>query len=214
VAIDPDGARSAAAAVVTRDGREGPRAIATVRTFVAVLLPDGIRRRLAQEVDALRRHASGVSWVAEANLHITVKFLGGVDEPRLADVAAALQRAATVPAFEVEIRGLGAFPTAARPRVLWAGAPRSPAFTRLAEDVDQALVALGFDPEERGFTPHVTLGRVREPGRNVALTEALEAAAVRPFGTLPVERVALMRSDLSPRGARYTELAAAPLSPG
>jgi len=83
----------------------------------------------------------------------------------------------------------------------------------LAEEVDQALVALGFPPEGRGFTPHVTLGRVREPGRNVALTEALEAAAARGFGALPVERVALMRSDLSPRGARYTELAATPLSP-
>ena len=136
-----------------------------------------------------------------------------MDESRLADVAAALQRAARVPAFEVEIRGLGAFPTPGRPRVLWAGAPGSPAFTRLAEEVDQALVALGFPPEGRGFTPHVTLGRVREPGRNVALTEALEAAAARGFGALPVERVALMRSDLSPRGARYTELAATPLSP-
>jgi len=113
--------------------------------------------------------------------------------------------------FEVEIRGLGAFPAASRPRVLWAGAPGSPAFTRLAEGVDHALVALGFAPEARGFTPHVTLGRVREPRRDVALTEALEAAAARPFGALRVERLSLMRSDLSPRGARYTELAAVPL---
>jgi len=166
---------------------------------------------LAQEVDALRGHASGVAWVATENLHVTVKFLGGVEEARLADVAAALTRAATVPAFEVEIRGLGAFPTASRPRVLWAGAPGSPAFTRLAAGIDQALVALGFAPEARGFTPHVTLARIREPRRDVALTEALEAAGARLFGALRVERVSLMRSDLSPRGARYTELAAAPL---
>ena len=178
------------------------------------MLPDEVRRRLAQEVDALRRHASGVAWVATENLHVTVKFLGGVEESRLADVAAALEQAATVPAFEVETRGLGAFPTASRPRVLWAGAPGSPAFRRLAEDIDRALVALGFPPEGRGFTPHVTLGRVREPRRDVALTEALEAAAGRPFGTLRVERVSLMRSDLSPRGARYTELAAVPLPQG
>jgi RNA 2',3'-cyclic 3'-phosphodiesterase len=176
-------------------------------------LPAQIRHRLAEEVDALRPHASGVAWVATENLHVTVKFLGGVEETRLADVAVALERAATVPAFEVEISGLGAFPTASRPRVLWAGAPGSPAFTRLAEGVDQALVALGFPPEARGFTPHVTLGRVREPRRDVALTEALEVAAARPFGALRVERLSLMRSDLSPRGARYTELSTAPLPP-
>ena len=213
MAVDPDGPRPAAAPVAARDAPEG-RAIATIRTFVAVLLPDEIRHRVAHEVDALRRHASGVAWVATENLHITVKFLGRVDEARLADVAAALQRAATVPSFEVDIRGLGAFPTAGRPRVLWAGAPGSAAFTRLAEGIDQALVALGFPPEGRGFTPHVTLGRVREPRRDIALTEALEAAAARPFGALRVERVSLMRSDLSPRGARYTELAAVPLPPG
>ena len=113
----------------------------------------------------------------------------------------------------MDIRGLGAFPTAGRPRVLWAGAPGSAAFTRLAEGIDQALAALGFPPEGRGFTSHVTLGRVREPRRDVVLTEALEAAAARPFGALRVERVSLMRSDLSSRGARYSELAAVPLPP-
>ena len=178
-----------------------------------MLLPDEIRGRLAREVDALRPHAPGVAWVAAENLHVTVKFLGSVEEARLADVIAALRHVAAVSAFEVEIRGLGAFPSLSRPRVLWAGAPGSPAFTRLAEGVDQALVALGFPPEARGFTPHVTLGRVREPRRNDALTAALEAADARPFGPLRVERVSLMRSDLSPRGARYTELAAVPLPP-
>ena len=155
-----------------------------------------------------------MAWVAADNLHVTVKFLGGVDETRLAEAAAGLQRGATVPAFEAEICGLGAFPTTGRPRVLWAGAPGSPAFTRLAEGIDGALAGLGFPPEGRGFTPHVTLGRVREPRRDVALTEALEAAAARPFGAFRVERVSLMRSDLSPRGARYTELTAVLLRRG
>lgn len=178
-----------------------------------MLLPAELRNRLAAEIDALRDHAAGVAWVAAENLHVTLKFLGGVDESRLAEIGAALAQAVTVPAFEVGVRGLGAFPSAARARVLWAGAPGSAAFTTLADDVDRALAALGFPPEERGFTPHVTLGRVREPRRNDALAVALEAAAARDFGTLRVERVSLMRSDLSPRGARYTELSAVPLPP-
>jgi 2'-5' RNA ligase len=113
----------------------------------------------------------------------------------------------------VSLCGLGAFPTPTRPRVIWAGTAPAPAFVALAEGVDRALAALGFPPETRGFTAHVTLGRVRVPRHEPALADALEAAAARPFGTLPVARVSLMRSELSPRGARYTELAGWALSP-
>jgi 2'-5' RNA ligase len=181
---------------------------------VAVLLPDDLRARLAREVDALGPRAPGVTWVAAENLHVTLKFLGGVDDARLDEVRAALARGATAPAFDVDVRGLGAFPSITRARVLWAGTAASPAFTRLAADVDRALATLGFAAEARGFTPHVTLGRVREPRPNPALASALQAAATRAYGLLRVDRVALMRSDLSPRGARYTELAAFPLPPG
>ena len=185
----------------------GEAAIATVRMFVAVLLPDELRSRLGLEIDGLRRHASGVAWVAAENLHITLKFLGGVDDARVAEICGALHGASAIPAFDVGVQGLGAFPTLARPRVVWAGTAAAPAFVRLAEGIDRALVALGVPAEARGFSPHVTLGRVREPRRDVPLAEALESGATRPFGALRVARVSLMRSDLSPRGARYTELA-------
>ena len=154
----------------------------------------------------MRPQATDVAWVGAENLHITLKFLGGVEDTRLSDVADAVGAAAAVRAFDVELRGLGAFPTPTRPRVIWAGAADAPAFAELAAGVDRSLGALGFPPEERGFTPHVTLGRVREPRRDRALASALTAGGTRPFGMLRVARVSLMRSDLSPRGARYTEL--------
>lgn len=124
----------------------------------------------------------------------------------------ALRGALAGPAFELELRGLGAFPTRGRPRVLWVGAGQgAAAATALAARVDAALAPLGFPPEPRPFTSHVTLGRVRAPRPNPALAEALAAAADRAFGQARVAAVALMRSQPSPAGSRYTELAALPL---
>ncbi len=111
------------------------------------------------------------------------------------------------------MRGLGAFPTPTRPRVIWAGVDEGAAqAATLARRVDEALVALGFAPEPRAFAAHVTLGRVRAPRANPRLAEALAASGT--FGRQRVDRLVLMRSQLSPRGARYTELAAAPLAAG
>ena len=152
-----------------------------------------------------------MSWVATGNLHLTVKFLGAVAEDRIEAVASALTRA-LAGAFDAQVEGLGAFPSATRPRVVWAGVTaKAGTMGDLAGRVDDALAALGFSREVRPFSPHITLGRVRLPGRIPALTEALRGAASRGFGGLRVVRVSLMRSELSPRGARYTELAAASL---
>lgn len=163
-------------------------------------------------IDGLRqaspRGARGVAWVSPENLHVTLKFLGHVDEARLEPMRGALGGAAAAgPPFDLAITGLGAFPTAARPRVLWAGVGRgAEALAALAAAVERALAALGVPPEDRPFSAHVTLGRVREPRRDPALAAALAAGAARDFGTLRVAHVSLMRSDLSPGGRRYTEV--------
>jgi 2'-5' RNA ligase len=171
-----------------------------------------VRVRLAAEVERLRPLARDVAWVAPANLHVTLKFLGGVEASRVEGVAAALHEAATgLAAFDLAIEGLGAFPSRTRPRVLWAGLGVGAAVAAtLAERVDTALAGLGFPAETRPFAGHVTLGRVREPRANPRLAEALGAQVA--FGRQPVGGVSLMRSDLSPRGARYQELAALPLT--
>jgi 2'-5' RNA ligase len=157
-----------------------------------------------------------VVWVAPANFHLTVKFLGAVDIGRLPDVERALGDAvAGLSPFTLTLRGLGAFPSAARPRVIWAGTAQGAAeLAGLAAHVERALSPLGFPPEDRPFSAHVTLGRVRTPRRNPRLAEALAASTAVELLSVPVERVSLMRSDLSPRGARYSELAAHPLAAG
>jgi 2'-5' RNA ligase len=144
--------------------------------------------------------------VAESNLHVTLKFLGQVEAARVESIAAALERVgARTPAFELAVRGLGAFPAPARARVVWAGLEPAARLAALAADVDTALATLGFARESRPFAAHVTLGRVRESRRNPSLADALARPA--PCGRLPVSRLSLMRSELHPRGARYTELA-------
>jgi len=171
-----------------------------------VLLPEGLRARLDGEVGRLREVARDVAWVAADNLHVTLKFLGDTDEAHVPALLDALGTAAAgTAAFEVAVRGLGAFPSPLRARVVWAGLEEPPVLGELAGRVDAALAALGVPRESRPFSAHVTLGRVREPRRNLALAAALAQPA--DFGRLPVTRLSLMRSDLQPRGARYTEVA-------
>jgi 2'-5' RNA ligase len=152
--------------------------------------------------------------VSTSNYHLTLKFLGGIEESRAADIGAALTAAvAGLPAVDLALRGLGAFPSPARPRVIWAGVDAGgPSLAALAGAVDAGLAALGVPREARGFSAHVTLGRVREPRRDPALAAALARAAGVELGSSRVDRVVLMRSELSPRGARYSELVVAPLA--
>jgi 2'-5' RNA ligase len=173
-----------------------------------------IRERLAAEVERLRPVAGDVAWVARDNVHLTLKFLGGVEATRLDAVAGALTDAAAgCRAFDLTVRGLGAFPSPTRPRVLWAGVDEGAVqAATAARRVDEALAPLDFAPEARAFTAHVTLGRLRVPRASPRLAEALPAGGT--FGRQRVDRLALMRSQLSPRGARYTELLAAPLAAG
>jgi 2'-5' RNA ligase len=182
---------------------------------VAVHLDDATRAAVAAAASDLRARAGAlpVGWVAPENFHVTLKFLGAVDEARVPSIVTRLQTlAAEGSAFAMEIRGLGAFPSATRARVLWAGITEGgDRLGELAAVVDQALARLGFPPETRDFSPHVTMGRVRVPGRSPELATALEAGRDRKLGRVEVRKIALMRSELSPRGARYTPLAALPL---
>jgi 2'-5' RNA ligase len=178
-----------------------------------LLLDDAVRQALAAEIDRLRARAPAVSWVVPANLHLTLKFLGNVAPARVDALGAALAAvAAGADGFDLVVEGLGAFPTPGRPRVIWAGtAAGRPAAAALADRVDAELAGLGLAREARPFTAHITLGRVREPRREAALAEALAAGASTRFGVVRAARVSLMRSELSPRGARYTELGGWPL---
>jgi 2'-5' RNA ligase len=157
-----------------------------------------------------------VRWVRPEGIHLTLKFLGDVPADRLDAIAEAMRAACTPhPPFSLSIGGMGVFPDPRRPRVVWLGV-EEPGGTllRMQRDVDRTISPLGFPPEKRRFSPHLTLGRVKQ-GRTAAELEALGQYATHArvrIGEMAVHAVYLMRSDLRPDGAVYTELATAALA--
>lgn len=157
------------------------------------------------------RSIPGVAWARPENLHLTLKFLGNVATTRLPALTERLAAAtATQSAFVMRVAGVGAFPNLARPRILWVGCEAA-RLAELAAAVEAACVGAGFAAEERAFHPHVTLGRIREPGRR-ARFPFLATDGGRDFGSSKVPAIVLFASKLGSGGARYTPLATIPLA--
>jgi 2'-5' RNA ligase len=184
-----------------------------MRLFIAVNLPSEVRERLAAEQDRLRRAQADVSWVRAENIHVTLKFLGETEEKRLERIRPALREVARSGApFSIQVSGLGSF-GGRIPRVVWVGLQEgAEPLSRLAKDIEAALARLGFPRERRGFTAHITLGRVRSAKNVGALLTALAQTETGPFGSVEVNQFELMRSELRPTGSVYTVLDRFPLA--
>ncbi len=175
-----------------------------MRLFVAAELPASHRASLADVCESGRR--GGVRWVPAENVHLTLKFLGEVDEalvPKIEEaLAAALARAEP---FALSLSGCGCFPNARAPRVIWLGlAEGAEEAAALAAAVDEALEPLGFGREKRPFKPHLTIGRVKEP-RDGAATAAQKITSLGDYAAPAsrLEAVALVKSTLTPEGSVY-----------
>lgn len=180
-----------------------------IRSFVAVPVEDAVVRRRLAGARSLLPELRGVRWTAERQLHFTLKFLGDLEEEQLADARRATAAAARAgPAsFRLALEGLGAFPPKGSARVVWAGCGAgAAALASLAAAVEEAFLSAGFPREERPFSPHLTLARVRDPGSGRRLAQALPSVPEEPFGTVVVGSIVLYRSDLSPAGPDYSEL--------
>jgi 2'-5' RNA ligase len=187
-----------------------------VRCFVAVDVSAAVRAAVA-EAQARLRTAAGradVRWTDPSQLHITLQFLGAVPDERVPEVAAALAGScAGIGPLALEVRGLGGFPGARRPRVVWAGVGGDvERVARLAAAVGAALAPLGYPPEARPFHAHLTLGRVRSPRGLGGLARALESAGAAALGAWTATEVVLYQSKLRPTGAVYATVASVPLA--
>ena len=180
----------------------------TLRTFIAVELPDSLHKELAQLETILRRSGADVKWVNPENIHITLKFLGYVTPENIKKIEKLLDGLARPFApFSITAEGIGAFPKLLYPRVIWVGIKdTSGKIKEIAEKLDDALLKLGFEKESREFTAHLTLGRVRSLKNKEKLKELIEK---NPFSCdidIQVGKVVLFKSTLTQSGSIYTKL--------
>jgi RNA 2',3'-cyclic 3'-phosphodiesterase len=189
-----------------------------LRAFLASELPLPLQDAIQTATSGLHRSVGDqlVKWVPPRNIHLTLKFLGDVSSSSLDLIKQMLAaEAGRYEPFEVRVDGLGAYPNPRRPRVLWVGLQAPPALTSLQRAIEAGAVRLGYEADERPFSPHLTIGRVRQ---NVSAAElqkiraALEAVQVGPLGSARVEAIHLFQSELRPNGSIYTKLFSAPLT--
>ncbi|MEQ8786826.1 MAG: RNA 2',3'-cyclic phosphodiesterase [Pirellulaceae bacterium] len=185
-----------------------------IRTFLALDVGDEIRRRAAQLIKTLRSDGDDIKWVERDNLHITLNFLGDVNDNEVHDVCqVATRAAAALPLFEMECVGVGAFPHVGHPRTIWIGVQQgSEAVCRLQEELAVALTDLGFPHEHRQYKPHLTLGRSRRGGRTRHLTSRLVELGEFQAGRCIIEEVVVYSSILESTGPIYHPLAHVPLA--
>jgi RNA 2',3'-cyclic 3'-phosphodiesterase len=184
-----------------------------MRTFIAIEIPSEIKSALAALQTELRRAGADVSWTKPENMHLTLNFLGEVDERRIVEVEkACILSAAGFQPFTLSLNDTGVFPNARQPRTLWAGL--SGAVENIVEmhvRLDERLALIGFKPEEKEFHPHLTIGRLKS---NKKTHELLALAEAHPLPALSfaVTEMVLMKSELHPAGSEYTPMARAHLN--
>jgi 2'-5' RNA ligase len=177
-----------------------------VRTFIAIDLAPEVRERMRGPQGALAGCRARLSVVAPASIHITLKFLGEIDERTLSRVKDALSAIRFAP-FEISLAGVTGNPPPS-PRVIWCEVRDDGGCRRLFELVEKALAPIGIPREKRGYTPHATLARVKRP--DPSLIPVLASLEGEEFGSCPVRSIRLKKSTLTPAGAIYEDLLEVP----
>lgn len=184
-----------------------------VRCFVAIEIPEPIQALLKPVQTRLQSEVRKASWTKQGNFHLTLKFLGDVKTEAVDAISKAVQNVAnTQTPFSIEPGGIGAFPTLARPRVIWIGVKHGAAtVSHIAKAVNLELKRLGF-PTDNRFHPHLTLGRLRTPANLKPLKSVLEKYDTIDGAIVNVNEIIVMQSQLHPNGAIYTPLNVCPFS--
>lgn len=191
-----------------------------VRIFIAVSLPEEIHDNLSMISDQLKRSIGDgvVGWVKPASIHLTLKFLGEIPAGDIVRLKTGLESPVALhTSFPVTVQKVGVFPNLHRPRVIWAGLNDSKALVALYDTVETVMRELGYDSEERPFSAHLTLGRIRQTAsvqQTIRCGEIISKYTVGELGSFIVKSVDIYRSELNTNGSIYTRLHSIPLQKG
>ena len=178
-----------------------------IRAFIAVDLDDPVIEKVCNVVEILKPRITEIRWLRKENLHLTLKFLGNIAESQVEPITAALRHPLGLfSPCTISAKGLGVFPDFRRPKILWVGLTGDQ-LVQLAAEIESALMPIGFTPENRAFTPHLTIGRWREGSRPTKnLRQEIDSLNDFEFGACAVRQIVLFQSVLKPEGASYSEL--------
>jgi RNA 2',3'-cyclic 3'-phosphodiesterase len=177
-----------------------------MRLFIAITPPTDVRERIMRVIEELKPLSRSPRWVRPEGLHLTLKFLGEVEELQMPEVKASLKDISASKALDLRFHGVGTFPKHERPRVIWAAVEESTALSALAEALVTLFEPLGFRREDRDFSPHITLARINSRERLDNLVRAATGFASYDFGAMQAAEFELFQSTLKPLGAEYTSL--------
>lgn len=176
-----------------------------MRTFIAVELPDEVRKNIVELINELKDAGAAIKWVEEKNLHITLKFLGWVEDRKVDNVIELASKAAAgTGSFKAKFEGLETFPPGKAPRVVWIGVSEgSDKLVKMANALEDNFSQAGYRSEKREFSSHVTIGRVKEKKGVDKLKEKIESIKEAKFGEVLVDHINIMKSTLTPKGPIY-----------
>ena len=189
-----------------------------LRAFIAIELPKNTLDAIEKQTARLRQILGNdiIRWVPTQNMHLTLKFLGDIATSHVDFLKQLLTREADSHLqFNLQLGGLGSFPTSRRPRLLWIGIHAPADLASLQKSIEAGTTRLGYEQEERAFSPHLTIGRTRQTISQPELQKirtALDTIQLGNIGIVRVDSVHLIKSDLQPSGSIYTKLFSAPLS--
>ena len=187
-----------------------------MRCFIAISLPDERKAEISGIQERMKTAGADLSWTRQEGMHLTLKFLGEVEEKRIPKIERSLDMAVDgITTFTLSVSGMGIFPDLRSPRVVWIGLKEEGNnLIKLHKGVEEELKKIGFPSEERRFTPHITLGRIRSNRNIEKLLKLIDAEKGIDTGGFEVSEIHLIKSELKPSGAVYTELYSVMLSSG